>query len=172
MALSVAAIRDSGSRARKTPAKKALPEGRSGLPPCRRPLEVRLPGRRWPRRHCVRSVERTGLTEYRAIEGNQGCQLLTRDLGDGRCEVVTLSCPLRSATGFPRIALNTRELARSDAFSDAAAQPVLVSRWSPGLDRPCRPAVIIGPTFRRHQFLLTTLCRGGSSIVLLRRQCQ
>jgi heme-degrading monooxygenase HmoA len=36
-------------------------------------------------------VERTGLTEYRAVEGNQGCQLVTRDLGDGRCEVLTLS---------------------------------------------------------------------------------
>jgi hypothetical protein len=38
-----------------------------------------------------RYVERTGLTEYRAVEGNRGCQLVTRDLGDGRCEVLTLS---------------------------------------------------------------------------------
>jgi heme-degrading monooxygenase HmoA len=36
-------------------------------------------------------VERTGLTGYRATAGNQGCQLVTRDLGDGRCEVITLS---------------------------------------------------------------------------------
>jgi heme-degrading monooxygenase HmoA len=36
-------------------------------------------------------VERTGLAEYRATPGNQGAQLLTRDLGDGRSEVITLS---------------------------------------------------------------------------------
>jgi heme-degrading monooxygenase HmoA len=36
-------------------------------------------------------VERTGLSEYRATAGNQGCQLVTRDLGDGSCEVLTLS---------------------------------------------------------------------------------
>jgi heme-degrading monooxygenase HmoA len=36
-------------------------------------------------------VERTGLSEYRATAGNRGCQLVTRDLGDGRCEVLTLS---------------------------------------------------------------------------------
>jgi heme-degrading monooxygenase HmoA len=39
----------------------------------------------------ARYVERTGLTAYRAVAGNQGCQLVSRDLGDGRCEVVTLS---------------------------------------------------------------------------------
>ena len=36
-------------------------------------------------------VERTGLSEYRAVEGNRGAQLVTRDLGDGRTEIVTLS---------------------------------------------------------------------------------
>jgi len=36
-------------------------------------------------------VERTGLADYRAVEGNRGCQVATRDLGDGRCEIVTLS---------------------------------------------------------------------------------
>jgi heme-degrading monooxygenase HmoA len=36
-------------------------------------------------------VERTGLAEYRAIEGNRGAQIAIRDLGDGRCEVITLS---------------------------------------------------------------------------------
>jgi heme-degrading monooxygenase HmoA len=36
-------------------------------------------------------VERTGMTEYRATPGNHGAQLLTRDLGDGRTELVTLS---------------------------------------------------------------------------------
>jgi heme-degrading monooxygenase HmoA len=36
-------------------------------------------------------VERTGLAEYRAITGNRGCQLVTRDVGDDRCEVMTLS---------------------------------------------------------------------------------
>ena len=36
-------------------------------------------------------VERTGMTEYRATPGNLGAQLLTRDLGDGRSEIVTLS---------------------------------------------------------------------------------
>jgi heme-degrading monooxygenase HmoA len=36
-------------------------------------------------------VERTGMTGYRATPGNQGAQILTRDLGDGRSEIVTLS---------------------------------------------------------------------------------
>jgi heme-degrading monooxygenase HmoA len=39
----------------------------------------------------ARYVERTGLTGYRAVEGNRGCQFVSRDLGDGRSEVVTLS---------------------------------------------------------------------------------
>lgn len=38
-----------------------------------------------------RYVEQTGLAGYRAVEGNRGCQLVTRDLGDGRAEIVTLS---------------------------------------------------------------------------------
>jgi uncharacterized protein YndB with AHSA1/START domain/heme-degrading monooxygenase HmoA len=36
-------------------------------------------------------VERTGMTEYRRTPGNVGAQLLSRDLGDGRAEVITLS---------------------------------------------------------------------------------
>ena len=36
-------------------------------------------------------IERTGMTEYRATPGNLGAQLLTRDLGDGRTELITLS---------------------------------------------------------------------------------
>jgi len=36
-------------------------------------------------------VERTGMAGYRATPGNRGAQLLTRDLGDGRTELVTLS---------------------------------------------------------------------------------
>ena len=36
-------------------------------------------------------VERTGLSGYRAVEGNRGCQFVSRDLGDGRSEVMTLS---------------------------------------------------------------------------------
>jgi heme-degrading monooxygenase HmoA len=36
-------------------------------------------------------VERTGVAEYRRTPGNLGAQLLTRDLGDGRTEFVTLS---------------------------------------------------------------------------------
>ena len=39
----------------------------------------------------IRYIEKTGLPGYRATDGNQGCQLVTRDLGDGRCEVITLS---------------------------------------------------------------------------------
>jgi heme-degrading monooxygenase HmoA len=39
----------------------------------------------------VEIVERTGMTEYRATPGNRGAQVLTRDLGDGRSEIVTLS---------------------------------------------------------------------------------
>jgi len=36
-------------------------------------------------------VERTGMSEYRATAGNQGAQILTRDLGDGRTEIITMS---------------------------------------------------------------------------------
>ncbi|MET0693776.1 MAG: hypothetical protein ABWX96_16800 [Propionibacteriaceae bacterium] len=39
----------------------------------------------------VEIVERTGMTEYRDTAGNQGAQILTRELGDGRTEIVTLS---------------------------------------------------------------------------------
>jgi heme-degrading monooxygenase HmoA len=36
-------------------------------------------------------VERTGMAGYRATPGNRGAQLLTRDLGGGRTELITLS---------------------------------------------------------------------------------
>jgi uncharacterized protein YndB with AHSA1/START domain/heme-degrading monooxygenase HmoA len=36
-------------------------------------------------------VERTGMAAYRRTPGNAGAQLLTRDLGDGRTELITLS---------------------------------------------------------------------------------
>ena len=36
-------------------------------------------------------VERTGMAGYRATPGNHGAQLLTRDLGQGRTELITLS---------------------------------------------------------------------------------
>jgi heme-degrading monooxygenase HmoA len=39
----------------------------------------------------VAYIEETGLAAYRATPGNLGAQMWTRDLGDGRCEVVTVS---------------------------------------------------------------------------------
>jgi heme-degrading monooxygenase HmoA len=36
-------------------------------------------------------INRTGIAEYRQTPGNLGAQMWTRDLGDGRSEVVTLS---------------------------------------------------------------------------------
>ncbi|GAA2858955.1 antibiotic biosynthesis monooxygenase [Actinoplanes cyaneus] len=36
-------------------------------------------------------IERTGLAEYRKTPGNLGAQMWTRDLGDGRSEVTTVS---------------------------------------------------------------------------------
>jgi heme-degrading monooxygenase HmoA len=36
-------------------------------------------------------VERTGMAHYRRTPGNLGASLLTRDLDDGRTEIVTLS---------------------------------------------------------------------------------
>jgi heme-degrading monooxygenase HmoA len=36
-------------------------------------------------------VERTGIAQYRETPGNEGAWLLTREAGDGRTEVVTLS---------------------------------------------------------------------------------
>jgi hypothetical protein len=39
----------------------------------------------------VAYIETTGIEEYRATPGNLGAQMWTRDLGDGRTEVLTLS---------------------------------------------------------------------------------
>jgi heme-degrading monooxygenase HmoA len=36
-------------------------------------------------------ISRTGIAEYRQTPGNLGAQMWTRDLGDGRTEIVTLS---------------------------------------------------------------------------------
>jgi heme-degrading monooxygenase HmoA len=36
-------------------------------------------------------ISRTGLAEYRQTPGNLGAEMWTRDLGDGRSEVTTLS---------------------------------------------------------------------------------
>ena len=36
-------------------------------------------------------IDRTGLSEYRQTPGNLGAEMWTRDLGDGRSEVTTLS---------------------------------------------------------------------------------
>lgn len=39
----------------------------------------------------VKYIDRTGLSEYRQTPGNLGAEMWTRDLGDGRSEVTTLS---------------------------------------------------------------------------------
>jgi len=39
----------------------------------------------------VEYITDTGLRQYAATPGNRGCQMWTRDLGDGRTEVVTVS---------------------------------------------------------------------------------
>ena len=39
----------------------------------------------------VAYIEDTGMAEYRQTAGNRGAHMLTRDLGDGRTEIVTLS---------------------------------------------------------------------------------
>jgi heme-degrading monooxygenase HmoA len=39
----------------------------------------------------VEYIERTGMAEYRRTPGNEGAGMLTRDVGDGRTEVITLS---------------------------------------------------------------------------------
>lgn len=39
----------------------------------------------------VQYINDTGMAEYLQTPGNLGAQMLTRDLGDGRTEVVTLS---------------------------------------------------------------------------------
>jgi heme-degrading monooxygenase HmoA len=39
----------------------------------------------------VAYIEGTGIAEYRQTPGNLGAQMLTRELGDGRTEVLTLS---------------------------------------------------------------------------------
>lgn len=39
----------------------------------------------------VAYIEATGMAEYRRTPGNEGAHMLTRDLDDGRTEIVTLS---------------------------------------------------------------------------------
>jgi heme-degrading monooxygenase HmoA len=39
----------------------------------------------------VTYIEETGMAEYRRTPGNRSAHLLTRDLDDGRTEIVTLS---------------------------------------------------------------------------------
>lgn len=39
----------------------------------------------------VEYINRTGIAEYRRTPGNLGAQMWTRDLGEGRTEVLTLS---------------------------------------------------------------------------------
>jgi len=39
----------------------------------------------------VEYITATGIADYRRTPGNLGAQMLTRDLGDGRTEVLTLS---------------------------------------------------------------------------------
>ena len=50
----------------------------------------------------VAYIERTGIAEYRATPGNLGAQMLTRELADGRTEVLTVSWweSLESIRGF------------------------------------------------------------------------
>src|SRR3954453_2031355 len=50
----------------------------------------------------VEYINLTGLAEYRQTPGNAGAQMWTRDLGDGRTEVVTVSWwdSLESIKGF------------------------------------------------------------------------
>lgn len=43
------------------------------------------------RQRYVEYIERTGMREYRQTPGNQEAWMLSRDLGDGRTEIVTLS---------------------------------------------------------------------------------
>jgi heme-degrading monooxygenase HmoA len=47
-------------------------------------------------------IKETGIAEYRQTPGNVGAQMLTRDLGDGRTEILTLSWweSLESIHGF------------------------------------------------------------------------
>ena len=62
--------------------------------------------RGWVRREdrdvYVDYVEETGMSEYRRTPGNRGAHLLTRDLGDGRTEIVALSIweSLEAVRGF------------------------------------------------------------------------
>ena len=50
----------------------------------------------------VTYIEETGMAEYRRTPGNRGAQMLTRDTGGGRTEVITMSWweSLDSIRGF------------------------------------------------------------------------
>jgi heme-degrading monooxygenase HmoA len=50
----------------------------------------------------VEYIKETGIAEYRQTPGNLAAQMLTRDLGDGRTEILTLSWweSLESIHGF------------------------------------------------------------------------
>ena len=72
----------------------------------------------------VNYVERTGMEAYRATKGNLDAWLLTRDLGDGRTEITTVSRweSLEASAEFAkaaRMATNVRE--RDVLFTRAAS---------------------------------------------------
>jgi hypothetical protein len=54
----------------------------------------------------VEYVTRTGLDSYRKTPGNLGAQMWTRDLGDGRTEVMTMTT-ITSSTARPPSRITT-----------------------------------------------------------------
>jgi heme-degrading monooxygenase HmoA len=54
-------------------------------------------------------ITATGIKEYRRTPGNLGAQMWTRDLGDGRTEVLTLSwwASLEAIRGFAGVDIET-----------------------------------------------------------------
>jgi heme-degrading monooxygenase HmoA len=77
-------------------------------------------------------VERTGMAEYRLTPGNEGAQLLTRDLEDGRTEVITLSwwTDLDAIRGSPvTTSRSPSTTQRTTNTSSTGRPPLRTSTW-------------------------------------------
>ena len=84
-------------------------------------------------------IEATGLSEYRATPGNQGAQMLTRDLGDGRTEVITrqlVARPRRTSRPSPVTMWRRRSTTPRTTSSSSTAKTSSATSPSPNQPEP------------------------------------
>ena len=98
----------------------------------------------------VAYITGTGLREYAATPGNLGCQMWTRDLGDGRTEVLTVSwwesrdaiigfagSDIDAAVFYPEDD-DTSSIAKPRSHISSGCRDRLICRWEP----PARTATL------------------------------